>query len=182
MLARAFGRRSRLTRKRKGVECGGTDNGAGYGQAQMTSNAGQTTTSVDQAPSTKASSIAVESRGDAVSLRPALRADEAGLAQTPSERGKQVSAASGHDASCFSSASAVLQNNPAASPTWTLRAPDHESTLCWRAAARPNGSDHRPGAGDHRRETMPKEAKTDRTTENGLGLSAPFARYAMPPE
>jgi hypothetical protein len=154
------------------------------GQAQMTSNSDQTTTSVDEAPSAKASSIAVENRGDAVSLQPALRGDikpsEAGLAQTLSERGKPLSAASGHDASCFPSASAVLQNHPGASPTWTLRAPGHEGTQCWRAAAPPNGSDHRPSAGDHRRETMPKEAKTDRTTENEL--FAPPARYWMPPE
>jgi hypothetical protein len=153
------------------------------GQAQMTRATDQTTTSGDQAPSAKSSGIAVESRGDAVSLQPALRADikpsEAGLAQTSSERGKQLAPVSGHDASCLPSASAVLQSDPRASPTWTLRAPGHEGTQCWRAAARPIAGDHRP-SGDHRRETMPKEAKTE--TENGLGLSAPFTRYAMPPE
>jgi hypothetical protein len=149
------------------------------GQGQMTRNTDQTTTSVDEAPSAKASST-IESRGDAVSLRPAM--PDAGLAQTSLERGKQLAAASGHDASCFPSASAVLQNHPAASPTWTLRAPGHEGTQCWRVAAPRNGSDHRPSAGDHRRETMPTEKEIVGTTEKGLGLSAPFARYAMPPE
>jgi hypothetical protein len=154
------------------------------GQAQMTHNTDQTTTSVDEAPSTKASSIAVESRADVAPLQLALRVDakpsQAGLPQTSSERGKQLPAVSGHDASCFPSASAVLQNHPGASPAWTLRAPGHEGTQCWHAAARPSGSDHRPRAAAHRREMMPKERETDGTTENGL--IAPPARYPMPPE
>jgi hypothetical protein len=147
------------------------------GQGQVTRNTDQTTTGVDQAPSAKASGIAVESRADGAALQPAVRVDikpsEAGLPQTLSERGKQLPAAIGHDASCFPSASAVLQNHPGGLPSWTLRAPGHEGTLCWHAAARPSGS-------DHRRETMPKETKTDRTSENGL--AAPPARYPMPPE
>jgi hypothetical protein len=147
------------------------------GQGQMTRNTDQTTTSVDEAPSAKASSITVESRGDAVSLQPTLplnkKPTDAKPPQTSS--GKELAAASGHDASCFPSASAVLQNNPGASPTWTLRAPGHEGTQCWRAAALPSAS-------AHRRELMPKETEADGTKENGLGPSAPFARYAMPPE
>jgi hypothetical protein len=141
------------------------------GQGQMTSNSDQTITSVDQTRSAKtASSIAVESRGDAVSLQPTLRLKptEAKPPQTSSERGKQLAAASGHDAPCFPSASAVLQNNPGASPTWTLRAPGHEGTQCWRAAALPGGSDHRPSASAHRREMMPKEPEADGTKENTL--------------
>jgi hypothetical protein len=152
------------------------------GQGQMTSNTDQTTTSVDPARSATISSIAVESRGDAVSLQPALRADikpsEVGLAQTLSERGKPSSPESGHDASCFPSASAVLQNHPGASPTWTMRAPGHEGTLCWRVAARPNGSDHRPSASAHRRELMPKEPEADGAKENTL-FPPP---YMLPPE
>jgi hypothetical protein len=141
------------------------------GQGQMTSNSDQTITSVDQTRSSKtASSIAVESRGDAVSLQPTLRLKptEAKPPQTSSERGKQLAAASGHDAPCFPSASAVLQNNPGASPTWTLRAPGHEGTQCWRAAALPGGSDHRPSASAHRREMMPKEPEAAGTKENTL--------------
>jgi hypothetical protein len=155
------------------------------GQDQMTRSTDGTASSTAQAPATDATRITVGRAGGAA-LQPALRVDikpsETGPAQTSSERGKQLAAASGHDASCFPSALAVLQSQPGASPTWTLRAPGHEGTQCWRAAARSNGSDHGPSAGDHRRETMPKEAKTEGTTENGLGLSAPFTRYAMPPE
>jgi hypothetical protein len=151
------------------------------GQGQMTSNSDQTITSVDQIRSAKtASSIAVEGRGDAVSLEPTLRLNikptEAKPPQTSSD--KQLAAASGHDASCFPSASAVLQNNPGASPTWTLRAPGHEGTQCWRAAALPSGSDHRPSANARRREMMPKEPEADGTKENTL-FPPP---YILPPE
>ena len=142
------------------------------GQGQMTRNTDQVTTSVDQTPSTKASSIAVASRVDGAALQLALRVDvkqsQAGLSQTSSERGKQLPAASEHDASCFPSASAVLQNHPGASPAWTLRAPGHEGTQCWHAAARPSGSDHRPSAGDHRTETMPTDREIVGTTKNTL--------------
>jgi hypothetical protein len=148
--------------------------------AITTRDTDQTATSIDEAPS-KATIITVERQGNAVSLPPTLPLDmkltEVKPPQTSSERDKQLPAAE-----CFPSAAAVLQDQPGSSPSWTLRAPGHEGTQCWRAAPRTNGSNDRPSAGDHRRETMPKEAKTDRTTENGLGLSAPFARYAMPPE
>jgi hypothetical protein len=128
----------------------------------------QTTTSVDQAPSAEASSIAVESRANGAALQPALRVHvkhgQAGLPQMSSERGKQLPAVSGHDASCFPSAAAVLQNHPGASPAWTLRAPGHEGTQCWHVVAQPTGSDHRPRAAAHQREVMPKETETDGTT------------------
>jgi hypothetical protein len=155
------------------------------GQDQMTRSTDGTASSTAQAPATNATRITVGRAGGAA-LQPALRVDikpsETGLAQTSSERGKQLAAASGHDASCFPSASAVLQNNPGASPTWTLRAPGHEGTQCWRAAARPNGSDHRPRPGGPNQGKRPSkgETKTDGTTENAL--SAPPARYAMPPQ
>jgi Bacterial protein of unknown function (DUF899) len=153
---------------------------------ERTRNTDQTATSVDQASSAQADSIPVERRGDAASLQPTvplkIRPTEARALQTLSEKGKQVSAANQYDASCFPSASAVLQNNPGASPTWTLRAPGHEGTQCWRAAARPNGSDHRPRPGGPNQGKRPSkgETKTDGTTENAL--SAPPARYAMPPQ
>jgi hypothetical protein len=48
----------------------------------------------------------------------------------------------GHAFTCFSSADQVRQENPAAWPSWTLRAPGHEGTKCWystiRAAAHDN--------------------------------------------
>jgi hypothetical protein len=37
---------------------------------------------------------------------------------------------------CFSSASAVRQNQPGAWPSWTLQAPGHEGTKCWYASAK----------------------------------------------
>jgi hypothetical protein len=132
------------------------------GQDQMIRNTDQTAISVDQAHATKTSNVTAESRPDA----PAARLTEERSRQTLSERGKQLSAASEHDASCFASASAVLQNHPGGSPTWTLRAPGHEGSMCWYAAARPRGS-------DHRRERMPKEKETVRTAEHEL--SAPVA-------
>jgi hypothetical protein len=108
--------------------------------------AGQTATSVDQAPVAKTSGVMVESQGDAASLQPTVRlnikpseAKPREILKPPealSEKGKPL-------ASCFASASAVLQNHPGGWPTWTLRAPGHEGTVCWYAAARPRGSNHR---------------------------------------
>jgi hypothetical protein len=100
--------------------------------------------SVDQVPSAQDDSITVESRGDAASLQPTvslkIKPTEAKALQTLSEKGKQLSAANQHDASCLPSASAVLQNHPGSRPTWTMRAPGHEGTLCWYATARPRAS------------------------------------------
>jgi hypothetical protein len=118
---------------------------------ELTRNTDQTTTSVDQAPSAQTDSIPLESRGDAASSQPTvplnIKPTEAKALQTLSEKGKQLSAANLHNASCFPSASAVLQNHPGGRPTWTLRAPGHEGTQCWYAAARPRVSDHRPTEG-----------------------------------
>jgi hypothetical protein len=147
------------------------------GQGQMTRGTDQTATSIAEAPSAKASGITVESRADEASLQPTARLDmkltEARPPQTLSERGKQLSAASGPDASCFPSASAVLENHRGAS--WTMKAPGHEGTLCWYAAARPRASD--PRISDHQREMMPREKGTVGTTENGLSAApAPHTR------
>src|SRR5258706_5847777 len=153
------------------------------GQQQTTRTTDQTATSVAQAPSANASAITVENRADGASSQPTARLDtksaEARPPQALSEKGKQPSA-SGHDPSCFPSASAVLQNHPGGWPSWTMRAPGHEGTLCWYAAARPRASDHRPTATDHRRELMPREKEIVGTTENRL--SAPPAPYTQAPE
>jgi hypothetical protein len=89
----------------------------------------------------------VESRGDAASLQPIARLDikptEVSPAQILADKGKPLSVASRNNASCFPSSSAVLQNHPGGWPTWTLRAPGHEGTVCWYAATRPRGSNHR---------------------------------------
>src|SRR5262249_11265471 len=71
------------------------------GQGQMTRNTDQTASSVDQARSAKA--ITIESRGDAASLHQtplSIKPTEAKPPQTSSERDKQRSSTSGHDASC----------------------------------------------------------------------------------
>jgi hypothetical protein len=154
----------------------------GTGQEEITHNTDQTATDVDQAPS-KAASIPVESRGDAASFQPTARLNikptDAKPPQTLPERGKQLSAASRHDASCFPSASVVLQNHPGGWPTWTLRAPGHEGTMCWYAAARPRGSDHRLRVSDPRSEKTP-EKEVVGTTENGPSARPPS--YTRPPE
>src|SRR6266404_4446512 len=153
------------------------------GQQQTTRTTDQTATSVAQAPSANTTAITVENRADGASSQPTARLDtksaEARPPQALSEKGKQPSA-SGHDPSCFPSASAVLQNHPGGWPSWTMRAPGHEGTLCWYAAARPRASDHRPRATDHRRELMPREKEIVGTTENRL--SAPPAPYTQAPE
>lgn len=58
------------------------------------------------------------------------------------ESGKQLFAVSGHDATCFPSASAVRQNNPGGWPFWTLRAPGHDGTKCWYAVTQTTADDH----------------------------------------
>jgi hypothetical protein len=133
------------------------------GQNDKIATTPTTEISVDQAPATKASNATVES--DAASLQPAARLIEARSPQTLAEKGKSLSATSGHDSSCYASASAVLQNYPGGWPTWTLKAPGHEGTMCWYAAPRPRGSDHRS-------ERVARK-ETVGTTENGL--SAPPA-------
>jgi hypothetical protein len=114
-------------------------------------------------------------------LQPTVRLNgkptEAKRPQALSEKGKPVSAASGHDASCFPSASAVLQNHPGGWPTWTLRAPGHEGTMCWYAAARPRTTERRSSASDHRMEMMPRDNETAEPTEKGLlAPPAPYGR------
>jgi hypothetical protein len=106
------------------------------GQEQMARGIDQIASSIGESPSAKVSGVAVETRHEAPPLQPqpAARSEA-----KPSE--KPLSAASAHDPSCFPSASAVLQNHPGSSPSWTLRAPGHEGTKCWRAATRTRESD-----------------------------------------
>jgi hypothetical protein len=62
-------------------------------------------------------------------------------AKPPIERGGQFVVASVPASSCFSSASAVRQDQPGAWPSWTLRAPGHEGTKCWYAPTRATARD-----------------------------------------
>jgi len=151
--------------------------GIAAGQEQTTRSTDQTATHAVQAPSDKAIDITVESRADEASLHPTARLDieptEARPPQTLSERGKQTPAASELDASCFPSASAVLQNHPGVWPSWTMKAPGHEGTLCWHASAR-------PGTSNHRREPTLMEKEIVGATEKVV--SAPPATYTRSPE
>src|SRR5258708_20630721 len=110
--------------------------GIAAGQEQKTRSTDQTATSTAQAPS----DITVESRADGASLQPTVRLDikptEAGPPQKSSRRGKQLAAASGHDRSCFPSASAVREHNQGAWPSSSFPAPGHEGTMCWYASPR----------------------------------------------
>jgi hypothetical protein len=145
-------------------------------QKQIAGNIDRTATDSSQAPSGKASGITVESRADRASLQPTVRLDvkptEVRPTQTSSGRGKLVSAASGHDRSCFPLASASLGHHQGASRSWTLNAPGHEGTMCWYASARPR-------ARDHRSEIAPRQEIIG-TTENGPSASPP--PYTRPPE
>ncbi len=105
-------------------------------QEQMTRSTDQTATSIGQSPSAKVGDVAVESRDDAASLQPTARLSVKPPEAKPSE--KQPTA---YDPSCFPSALAVVQNYPGSSPSWTMRAPGHEGTKCWRAATRTRESD-----------------------------------------
>src|SRR5262249_17711396 len=116
---------------------------------QMARSIDETVTRIAQLLSAKGTGITVESRAGATSLPPTVRLNiKPAEAKSPK---KQPSVASAHDPSCLSSALAVLQNHPGDLPSWTLRAPGHEGTKCWHAAARPGGSDHRPKASDYRK-------------------------------
>jgi hypothetical protein len=111
-----------------------------------------------EAPTPKAGGITVESRPEpevqTASLQPPERLDikpseiaiDARPPQTLPERGKQLLAESGHDSTCFPSASAVRQYNPGGWPSWTLRAPGHEGTRCWYATTRTTAEAAAPSA------------------------------------
>ncbi len=117
--------------------------GIAAGQQLTTRSTDQTATNTAQAPSDKAIDITVESRAVHPTALLDIEPTEARPPQTLSERGKQLSAASEHDASCFPSPSAVLQHHPGGWPSWTLRATGHEGTMCWYASARPRARNHR---------------------------------------
>jgi hypothetical protein len=142
---------------------------------ELTRSTDGTASSTAQAPAADATRISVESRTDGAALQPPVRVDikpsEARLPQTLYKRGKQLSAASGHDASCFPSASAVLQKYPGVWPSWTQKAPGYEGTRCWHAAERSGGSDHRS--------EMAQSKEIVRTANE---LSPPPAPYTRPPE
>jgi hypothetical protein len=117
---------------------------------KLTRSTDETPSSTAQAPVTDATRITVESRADGASLQPtersAIKPTEVRSPQTFSEKGKQPTAASGHESSCLPSATALRHNDQRAPPTGTVRASGRDGTICWYAATRPRGSDHRPRA------------------------------------
>jgi hypothetical protein len=142
------------------------------GQEQTIDNADQTAIGVERVPATKTNNVTDESQGEGASLQPAVGLTEGRPPQTLTEKGKPLS-----PTSCFASASAVLHHHPGGWPTWTLRAPGHEGTMCWYAAARPRTSERRFRASDHRMEMMPRDNETVETTEKGLlAPPAPYGR------
>jgi hypothetical protein len=140
------------------------------GTDQIATGQEPTKRSTDQTAASKDSNIAAGSRAEVASSQPLLRLDakstEARQPQTLAEKGKPL-------ASCFASPSAALYNHPGGWPTWTLRAPGHEGTMCWYVAARPRRSDHRASARDHRNEMTPNEK--DRL---GAAETEPFVPFA----
>ena len=107
------------------------------------------------APSANATGITVESRAEPqvqtaplqspvpLDANPSQGDIEAGPPQMLPERGRQSFPASRDESTCFRSASAVRENHPGAWPSWTLRAPGHESNRCWYAATRMTAHHHR---------------------------------------
>jgi hypothetical protein len=105
------------------------------------------------APSAKAGGITVESQaapeGETALPQPAGRLDmkptdvkiDGKQPQTLPESEKQL--LSGHDSTCYASASDVRQNHPGAWPSWTLRAPGHEGAKCWYAGTRTTANERR---------------------------------------
>ena len=75
-----------------------------------------------------------------------LKSAQSGIEATPSHtlpgRGSRSLATSGHDSTCFPSASAVRLEHPGGWPSWTLRAPGHEGVRCWYVATRTAAHDH----------------------------------------
>jgi hypothetical protein len=91
---------------------------------------------------TKGDTTAMPGSNSVQHASPTSSADAAREARDAEERERQFFAAGVHDSTCFPSASAVRQDNPAAWPSWTLRAPGHEGTKCWHAATHATIHDH----------------------------------------
>jgi hypothetical protein len=85
---------------------------------------------------------------------------ESRIEATPSTlpgSGSPSFATSGHDSTCFASASAARLDHPGGWPSWTLRAPGHEGVRCWYVATRTAAHDHRSDM--RRRETAESPEK-----------------------
>jgi hypothetical protein len=109
----------------------------------------------------------VESEVQALSLEQTapleVKSAQSGIEARPSHtlpgRGSRSFATSGHDSTCFPSASAVRVEHPGGWPSWTLRAPGHEGVRCWYVATRTAAPDH--SSEMRRRETAQSTEKVD---------------------
>jgi hypothetical protein len=110
-------------------------------QAEI-SSAKATGTTVESGPEPDVQTASVQSVVP-LDIKTTEGAIEARSLQTLPERGKRSFTAGRYNSTCFPSASAVRQNHPGAWPSWTLRAPGHESTRCWYAATRTKSHKHR---------------------------------------
>jgi hypothetical protein len=75
-----------------------------------------------------------------------IKSSESGIEAGPSHmlpgRASRSFVASGHDSTCFPSASAVRLEHPGRWVSWTLRAPGHEGVRCWYVGTRTAAHDH----------------------------------------
>jgi hypothetical protein len=92
-----------------------------------------------------------------------VKSAQSAIEATPSHtllgRGTRSFATSGHDSTCFASASAVRLEHPGGWPSWTLRAPGHEGVRCWYVATRTAPPDH--SSQMRRRETAQSTEKVE---------------------
>jgi hypothetical protein len=99
-----------------------------------------------------------------------IKSTESGIETGPSHtspgRASRSFAASGHDSSCFPSASALRLEHPGGWPSWTLRAPGHEGVRCWYVGTRAAGHDH--SSEMRRRETAQSTEKVELPVLFGL--------------
>jgi hypothetical protein len=107
---------------------------------------------VEFLPSRESQAPAVESRIEPdvqpAPLQPTapldIKSTESGIQAGPSHTlpGRASRSFSGHDSTCFPSASAVRLEHPGGWPSWTLRTPGHEGVRCWYVGTRRAAHDH----------------------------------------
>jgi hypothetical protein len=86
----------------------------------------------------------------------------------------------GHAFTCFASADSVRQENPAAWPSWTLRAPGHEGTKCWYASTRDAAHDHRSPLMPRTERIGAKEQIEQKVEVTGSATPSDTVRAASP--
>jgi hypothetical protein len=99
-----------------------------------------------------------------------VESTESGIEERPSHtlpgRASRSFASSGHDSTCFPSASAARLEHPGGWPSWTLRSPGHQGVRCWYVATRTTAHDH--SSEMRRRETVQLTQKVELPVLFGL--------------